>query len=176
VVGLANGGADTVNCIKQAAEFGIARGGQKVAALLLLLPDVYGIGLQAGQGVLLTDAFYWDLNDNTRAFGQRFAKRMGGVMPSSDQAGQYSAITNYLNAAKAIGVDRAKASGRAVVAEMRHQGARFLVFDRQSGAGQWPHLAGLLETERPPAGLRALGPLLQTDQSPANQIAIYRLE
>jgi branched-chain amino acid transport system substrate-binding protein len=119
VVGLANGGADTVNCIKQAAEFGIARGGQKVAALLLLLPDVYGIGLQAGQGVLLTDAFYWDLNDNTRAFGQRLAKRMGGAMPSSDQAGQYSAITNYLNAAKAIGVDRAKASGRAVVAEMR---------------------------------------------------------
>ncbi len=119
VIGLANGGADTVNCIKQAAEFGITRGGQKVAALLLLLPDVHGVGLQAAQGVLLTDAFYWDLNDNTRDFGRRFAKVMGGAMPSSDQAGQYSAITNYLNAAKAIGVDRAKASGRAVVAELR---------------------------------------------------------
>lgn len=119
VIGLANGGADTVNCIKQAAEFGIARGGQKVAALLMLLPDVHGVGLQAAQGVLLTDAFYWDLNDNTRAFGERFAKRMGGAMPSSDHAGQYSAITNYLSAVKAIGVDRAKASGRAVVAEMR---------------------------------------------------------
>ncbi len=119
VIGLANGGADTVNCIKQAAEFGIMKGGQKVAALIFLLPDVHGVGLAAAQGVLLTDAFYWNMNDKTRDFGHRFAKRMGGAMPSSDQAGQYSAITNYLNAAKAIGVDRAKASGRAVVAQLR---------------------------------------------------------
>lgn len=119
VIGLANGGADTVNCIKQAAEFGIMKGGQKVAALIFLLPDVHGVGLQAAQGVLLTDAFYWNMNDKTRAFGHRFAKRFSGAMPSSDQAGQYSAITNYLNAAKAIGVDKAKASGRAVFAQMR---------------------------------------------------------
>ncbi len=119
VIGLANGGADTVNCIKQAAEFGIMRGGQKVAALIFLLPDIHGVGLQAAQGVLLTDAFYWNMNDSTRAFGHRFAQRMGGAMPSSDQAGQYSAISNYLQAVAAIGVDRAKASGRAVIAQMR---------------------------------------------------------
>ncbi len=119
VLGLANGGADTVNCIKQAAEFGIMKGGQKVAALIFLLPDVHGVGLQAAQGVLLTDAFYWNMNDKTRDFGRRFATRFGGAMPSSDQAGQYSAITNYLKAATAIGVDKAKASGRAVIAQMR---------------------------------------------------------
>jgi branched-chain amino acid transport system substrate-binding protein len=119
VIGLANGGADTVNCIKQAAEFGIIKGGQKIAALIFLLPDVHGVGLQAAQGVLLTDAFYWDMNDKTRAFGRRFAKRMDGAMPSSDQAGQYSAISNYLKTVAAIGVDTAKASGRAVFAHMR---------------------------------------------------------
>lgn len=119
VIGLANGGTDTVNCIKQAGEFGIIKGGQKVAALIFLLPDVHGVGLAAAQGVLLTDAFYWDMNDATRAFGRRFAKRFGGAMPSSDQAGQYSAITNYLKAVGAIGVDKAKASGRAVLAQMR---------------------------------------------------------
>jgi branched-chain amino acid transport system substrate-binding protein len=119
VIGLANGGTDTVNCIKQAHEFGIIKGGQKVAALIFLLPDVHGVGLEDAQGVLLTDAFYWNMNDKTREFGHRFAKRFGGAMPSSDQAGQYSAITNYLKAAAAIGVDKAKASGRAVFAHMR---------------------------------------------------------
>ncbi len=119
VIGLANGGSDTVNCIKQAHEFGIMKGGQKVAALIFLLPDVHGVGLEDAQGVLLTDAFYWNMNDKTRAFGHRFAKQFSGAMPSSDQAGQYSAITAYLNAAAAIGVDKAKASGRAVFAQMR---------------------------------------------------------
>jgi branched-chain amino acid transport system substrate-binding protein len=119
VIAFANGGTDTVNCIKQAAEFGIIKGGQKIAALIFLLPDVHGVGLQAAQGVLLTDAFYWDMNEQTRAFGHRFAKVMNGAMPSSDQAGQYSAITAYLNAVAAVGVDKAKASGRAVFAQMR---------------------------------------------------------
>ncbi len=151
VIGLANGGTDTVNCIKQAAEFGITRGGQKVAALLLLLPDVHGIGLQSAQGVLLTDAFYWDLNDNTREFGRRFAKVMGGAMPSSDQAGQYSAITNYLNAAKAIGVDRAKASGRAVVAEMRSKPINDKLFGelRVRADGRVVHDMYLFEVKTP---------------------------
>ncbi len=121
VIGLANGGTDTVNCIKQAHEFGIIKGGQKVAALIFLLPDVHGTGLEDAQGVLLTDAFYWDMNDATRAFGRRFAKRRNGDMPSSDQAGQYSAITAYLNSVAAIGVDKAKASGRAVFAHMRQK-------------------------------------------------------
>ncbi|HST74340.1 MAG TPA: ABC transporter substrate-binding protein [Acetobacteraceae bacterium] len=120
VIGLANGGADTANCIKQAAEFGIMKSGQKVAGLLLLINDVHGMGLQSGQGVLLSEPYYWDLNDGTRAFGKRFAARMtGSPMPNSAQAGQYSCVTHYLKAVAAMGVDKAKASGRAVIAEMK---------------------------------------------------------
>ncbi len=119
VIGLANGGADTVNCIKQAAEFGMIRGGQRIAALIFLLPDVHGVGLPAAKGVRLTDAFYWDMNDKTRDFGHRFSQRSDGTMPSSPQAGQYSAVTNYLAAVAAIGVDKAHASGRAVIAQLR---------------------------------------------------------
>ena len=120
VIGLANGGSDSVNCIKQAAEFGIRQGGQTVAGMLLLINDIHGIGLEAAQGVVLTEAFYWDLNDGTRAFGRRFAARMPtGAMPNSAQAGQYSAITHYLRTVAAIGPERAKASGRAVIARMR---------------------------------------------------------
>jgi len=119
VIGLANGGADTVSCIKQAAEFGITKGGQKVAGLIFLLHDVHGVGLQAAQGVLLNEPFYWNLNDGTRAFGRRFAGRFNGVMPGSVHAGQYSAVMHYLKAVAAIGVDKAKASGRAVMAQMR---------------------------------------------------------
>jgi branched-chain amino acid transport system substrate-binding protein len=120
VIGLANGGADAVNCIKQAAEFGIMKGGQKIAGLLMLLNDFHGIGLQAGQGVLLTEPFYWNLNEGTRAFGKRFSARMNSsAMPNSVQAGQYSAVTHYLKAVDAMGVAKAKASGRAVIAQMR---------------------------------------------------------
>jgi len=118
-IGLANGGNDTVNCIKQAAEFGIAKGGQKIAGLLFLLHDVHGVGLQAAQGVLLTEPFYWNMNAGTRTFGKRFAAQFNGVMPGSVHAGQYSAVTHYLKAVAAIGVDKAKASGRAAVAQMQ---------------------------------------------------------
>jgi branched-chain amino acid transport system substrate-binding protein len=119
VVGLANGGGDTVNCIKQAAEFGITKGGQSVAALIFLLPDVHGVGLAAAQGVLLTDAFYWNLNDSTRAFGHAFAARFGENMPSSVHAGQYSCVSQYLKSVAAVGVEKAKASGSAVLDNMR---------------------------------------------------------
>jgi branched-chain amino acid transport system substrate-binding protein len=119
VIGLANGGADTVSCIKQAAEFGIMKGGQKVAGLIFLLHDVHGVGLQAAQGVLLNEPFYWNLNDGTRVFGRRFAAQFKGVMPGSVHAGQYSAVTHYLKAVAVIGVDKAKASGRAVMAQMQ---------------------------------------------------------
>ena len=118
-IGLANGGNDTVNCIKQAAEFGITKGGQKVAGLLFLLHDVHGVGLEAAQGVLLTEPFYWNLNAGTRQFGKRFAAQFNGVMPGSVHAGQYSAVTHYLKAVAAIGVEKAKASGRAAVAQMQ---------------------------------------------------------
>jgi branched-chain amino acid transport system substrate-binding protein len=118
-IGLANGGTDTVNCIKQAAEFGIMKGGQKVAGLIFLLHDVHGVGLESAQGVLLTEPFYWNLNDGTRTFGKRFAARFNGVMPGSVHAGQYSAVTHYLKAAVALGPDKAMASGRAAMAQMK---------------------------------------------------------
>ncbi|WP_428486826.1 ABC transporter substrate-binding protein [Rhodopila sp.] len=119
VIGFANGGSDTVNCIKQSAEFGIQQGGQKIAGLLFLIHDVHGVGLASAQGVLLTEPFYWNLNAGTRAFGQRFAARMNGSVPGSVHAGQYAAVIHYLKAVIAIGPEKAKASGRAVVEQMQ---------------------------------------------------------
>lgn len=117
-IGLANGGTDTVNCIKQAAEFGITKK-QKLAGLLFLIHDVHGVGLQQAQGVLLNEAFYWDLNDGTREFAKRYSARFNGVMPGAGHAGQYSAVLQYLRAAAAIGPDKAMASGRAAVAQLK---------------------------------------------------------
>ena len=119
VIGFANGGSDTVNCIKQSAEFGIQQGGQKIAGLLFLIHDVRGVGLAEAQGVLLTEPFYWDLNDGTRAFAKRFAVLMPGNVPGSVHAAQYSAVTHYLKACVAVGPDKAKASGRAVIDQMK---------------------------------------------------------
>ncbi|HBK08317.1 MAG TPA: ABC transporter permease [Acetobacteraceae bacterium] len=119
VIGFANGGADTVNCIKQSAEFGIQKGGQKIAGLLFLIHDVHGVGLTSAQGVLLTEPFYWNMNDGTRAFAKRFGKLMPGNVPGSVHAGQYSAVMHYLKACVAIGPDKAKASGRAAVDQMK---------------------------------------------------------
>ena len=102
VIGLANAGLDTTNSIKQAAEFGIVKGGQKIAGLLMTLSEVHGLGLEAAQGLVLTEAFYWDQNDKTRAFAERFFKRTGR-MPSMIHAGTYSATLQYLKAVKAAG-------------------------------------------------------------------------
>ncbi|MGY3078552.1 branched-chain amino acid transport system substrate-binding protein [Bradyrhizobium sp. LM6.10] len=102
IVGLANAGQDTTNSIKQAAEFGIVQGGQKLAGLLMTLAEVNGLGLQAAQGLVLTEGFYWDQNDTTRAFSERFFKRIGR-MPSMIHAGTYSATLSYLKAVKAAG-------------------------------------------------------------------------
>jgi branched-chain amino acid transport system substrate-binding protein len=102
VIGLANAGGDTVNAIKQAAEFGIMKGGQKVSPLLAFVTDIDSIGLDTAQGLLLAEAFYWDLNDDTRAFSKRFMERVKRV-PTSAQAGVYSSITHYLQAVKAAG-------------------------------------------------------------------------
>jgi len=100
IIGLANAGLDTTNSIKQAAEFGIVSGGQKLAGLLLTISEVHGLGLQAAQGLVLTEGFYWDQNDKTREFSQRFIKRTGH-MPSMIHAGTYSATLQYLKAVKA---------------------------------------------------------------------------
>ena len=108
IVGLANAGQDTINSVKQAAEFGIVAGGQRLAALLLTLAEVHGLGLQAAQGLVLTESYYWDLNDRTREFGERFFKRTGR-MPNMVQAGVYSATLQYLKAVKAAGTKDADA-------------------------------------------------------------------
>ncbi|MBR0690937.1 ABC transporter substrate-binding protein [Bradyrhizobium manausense] len=102
IVGLANAGQDTTNSIKQAAEFGIVSGGQKLAGLLMTIAEVNGLGLQAAQGLVLTEGFYWDHSDTTRAFSERFFKRTGR-MPSMIHAGTYSATLSYLKAVKAAG-------------------------------------------------------------------------
>src|SRR3954449_2518143 len=95
IIGLANAGGDTINSIKQAAEFGIVKGGQKLAGLLVFVTDVHSLGLERAQGLNLTEAFYWDLNDKTRAFAKRFAEKFKGKMPTSVQAGFYSATLAY---------------------------------------------------------------------------------
>src|ERR1700752_25628 len=102
IVGLANAGLDTTNSIKQAAEFGIVKGGQKLAGLLMTLAEVHGLGLEAAQGLVLTEGFYWDQNARSRNLGERFFKRTGR-MPNMIQAGTYSATLSYLKAVKAAG-------------------------------------------------------------------------
>lgn len=119
VIALANAGGDTVNAIKQASEFGIVQGGQQLAGMLLFISDIHSLGLQAAQGLQLTTAFYWDLNDKTRAFGERFAKLHGGRYPSMNQAGAYSATLAYLEAVKKVGSAK---DGAAVVKAMRAAG------------------------------------------------------
>ncbi|MFD1702276.1 ABC transporter substrate-binding protein [Methylopila henanensis] len=104
VIGLANAGLDTANAIKQASEFGIVEGGQRLAALLFTLSEVHGLGLQAAQGLSLTEGFYWDRDDESRAFSQRFFDRTKR-MPNMVHAGTYSAVTQYLKAIKAAGSD-----------------------------------------------------------------------
>ena len=102
VIGLANAGGDTINTIKQAAEFGITQGGQKLAGLLIFITDVHALGLQTAQGLVLTEAFYWDKDDGTRAFAKRFAERHDGKMPSMVHAGVYASVLHYLKAIDAV--------------------------------------------------------------------------
>lgn len=115
VIGLANAGGDTINSIKQAAEFGITQGGQALAGLLVFLTDVHALGLQTAQGLVLTESFYWDLNDGTREWSKRFAEQNGGKMPTMVQAGVYAGVLHYLKAVDALdGKDSA-----AVMAKMK---------------------------------------------------------
>jgi branched-chain amino acid transport system substrate-binding protein len=103
VVGLANGGADLTNSIKQAAEFGLVQGGQTLAGLVVFISDIHALGPEAAQGLVLTEAFYWDQNDATRTFSNRFAERFGGKMPTMVHAGVYSSVMHYLKAVEAVG-------------------------------------------------------------------------
>ncbi len=114
VIGLANAGLDTQNAIKQAAEFGITQGGQRLAALLFTLAEVHGLGLETAQGLTLTESYYWDRNDASREFGNRFKERTGR-MPNMVQAGTYSGVMHYLKAIKEAGTDETEA----VAAKMR---------------------------------------------------------
>jgi branched-chain amino acid transport system substrate-binding protein len=106
VVALANAGGDTTNALKQASEFGITKGGQKMIALLQEITDTHSLGIRETQGLIVTDAFYWDMNDETRAFSKRFNEKVGH-MPTMIQAGLYSATMHYLKAIEAIGTDEA---------------------------------------------------------------------
>src|SRR5882724_4846717 len=115
IIGLANAGGDTTNSIKQAAEFGIVKGGQSLAGMLVFLSDIHGLGLDKAQGLIFTETFYWDLNDQTRAFAKRFAAANGGKYPTMVQAGVYSAITHYLKAVTALKGD----DGTNVIAKMK---------------------------------------------------------
>ena len=114
IIGLANAGADTINSVKQAAEFHIAAGGQKLAGLVVVLSDIHALGLPIANGLMFTTAFYWDLNEQTRSWSKRFFDRTGR-MPGMVQAGTYSAVLHYLKAIAAAG----SADGKAVAAKMR---------------------------------------------------------
>jgi branched-chain amino acid transport system substrate-binding protein len=118
IVGLANAGGDTTNAIKQAAEFGIVEGGQKLAALLLFINDVHALGLKTAHGLTFTESFYWDLNDQTRAWSKRFQEKVTNhAMPSMTQAGNYAAVLHYLKALEAM--DGNPHDGAKVVAKMK---------------------------------------------------------
>jgi len=119
IIALANSGGDTIASVKQAGEFGIARGGQKLAGLLVFLSDVHSIGLETAQGLLLTEAFYWDLNEGTRAWARRFAVRNGGRYPTMNQAGTYASILHWMKAVAAVPEKAEARSGIATVARMK---------------------------------------------------------
>ncbi|WP_430395031.1 ABC transporter substrate-binding protein [Enterovirga aerilata] len=147
VIGLANAGSDTINAIKQASEFGITQGGQNLAGLLIFSSDVKALGLKAAQGLVLTEAFYWDQNDATRDFSKRFAAKFGGKMPTSAQAGVYSSIIHYLKA-----VEATKSKDTAVVmAKMKEMPIDDPLFGKGSirADGRAIHPMYLFEVKKP---------------------------
>ncbi|RUM96016.1 ABC transporter substrate-binding protein [Pseudaminobacter arsenicus] len=147
VIGLANAGADTTNAIKQAAEFGIVQAGQKLAGLLTFVTDVKALGLATAQGLVLTEAFYWDQNDGTREFSKRFAERHHGAMPTMVQAGVYASVLHYLKAVDAIkGKDPA-----AVMAKMKETPSDDPLFGKGQirADGRHVHDMYLFEVKKP---------------------------
>jgi len=147
VIGLANAGSDTTNAIKQAGEFGIVAGGQKLAGLLVFISDVHALGLQAAQGLVLTESFYWDRDDGTRAWSERFAKLNGGKKPTMVQAGVYSGLLHYL---KAVEATKSKDSAT-VVAKMKEMPTDDPLFGKGSirPNGRKMHDMYLYEVKKP---------------------------
>jgi len=146
IIGLANGGGDTINAIKQAGEFGIVSGGQNLAAIVMFISDVHSLGLKLAQGLIITEAYYWDLNDRTRAFGKRFFERMKR-MPTMNQAATYSATLHYLKAVQAAGTKETKP----VMAKMRATPVRDAFTDNGilREDGRMVHSMFLFEVKKP---------------------------
>ena len=150
IVGLANAGGDTTNSIKQASEFGIVAGGQKLAGLLLFITDVHSLGLKVAQGLNFTETFYWDLNDGTRAFSKRFSERMKNkAMPSMVQAGVYSGLIHYFKTLEAMGGN--PHDGAKVVAKMKELPTDDALFGKGTirADGRKIHPAYLFEVKAP---------------------------
>ena len=150
IIGLANAGGDTINAIKAGAEFGIVKGGQKFAGLLVFASDVNALGLQTAQGLTLTETWYWDMNDANRAWTKRWQAERGaaGKFPTMVQAGVYSGLTHYLKAVAAL---KSAADGKAVVAEMKTLPTDDALFGKGSirADGRKVHPAYLLEVKAP---------------------------
>jgi branched-chain amino acid transport system substrate-binding protein len=149
VIGLANAGADTANSIKQAAEFGVTQSGQKLAALLIFLSDVHALGLNAAQGLEFTSTYYWDMNDQTRNFADRYAKRSkNAAKPTMVTAGVYSSVIHYLKAVEALG---SAADGASVIAKMKSMPTDDAAFGKGQirEDGRKIHPAYLLEVKKP---------------------------
>jgi len=147
VIGLANAGGDTTNSIKQAYEFGIVKGGQTLAGLLVFLTDIHSLGLEKAQGLYLTETFYWDLNDQTRAWSKRFAALNNGKYPSMDQAGVYAGILHYLKAVDAAKTD----DGTKVTQKMKDLPTDDVLFGKGTirKDGRKLHPAYLFEVKKP---------------------------
>jgi branched-chain amino acid transport system substrate-binding protein len=148
VIGLANAGGDTINSIKQAAEFGVVNEGTSLAGLLVFVNDVHALGLRTAQGLIFTESFYWDRNEQSRAFAKRFAPQSKGNMPSMVQAGVYGAVTHYLKAVAALQDD---ADGKAIVAKMKDMPTDDPLFGKGTirADGRKIHEMYLLEVKRP---------------------------
>ncbi len=147
IIGLANAGGDTINSIKQASEFGIVKGGQHLAGLLVFISDVNALGLDKAQGLIFTETFYWDRNDQTRAFAKRLAAQNNGKMPTMVQAGVYSAVLHYLKAVEALKND----DGTKVAAKMKEMPTDDALFGkgRVRQDGRKIHDAYLVEVKKP---------------------------
>jgi len=147
IIGLANAGGDTTNSIKQAAEFGIVKGGQNLAGLLVFLTDIHALGLPTAQGLIITNTFYWDTNDQTRAFAKRFSAQDKGIYPTMVHAGVYSAVTHYLKAVEALKSD----DGTKVIAKMKEMPTDDPLFGKGSIRvdGRKIHPAYLVEVKKP---------------------------
>ncbi|MGB6102907.1 MAG: ABC transporter substrate-binding protein [Pusillimonas sp.] len=148
VVGLINAGGDTINSIKQAVEFGIPQGGQRLVATVLYVDDVHSLGLQVAQGLQFTESFYWDLNTDTRGWSERFAGRMGGKRPSALQAGVYASVLHCLRAEAELGDS---SDGRALVAKMKAMATDDPLFGKGSirEDGRKLHDMYLFEVKKP---------------------------